>query len=416
MRPALVYCCLFLAFQPARAENWPRFRGGAGQGTSPEAALPIKWSAQDSIAWKTPIPGEGWSSPIVWDQRVFVTATTDAGTSCRIIALDAETGKLLWDREVFKQQPPHKRPENSHATPTPTTDGERVYATFGEGGIAAVTVGGEPVWTYQDFKFHSHHGLSASPILFKDLLIMPYDGSSKTDKAVGWQKTWDGALIVALERATGKVRWKSPRGPSRLGHATPLLVPVAGQEVLVSPAGEVVQAFEPQSGKLLWTVAAIGEGVTPSPVVAEGMVFAASGFGATALRAIRLEGRPEETTRPVVWETRKGVTTIPSPIYVKPYLYMVTEKGILNCLEAASGKEVWQERLPGSYHASPIYAGGNLYFLAENGETTVVAPGPQFKVVAQNPLGERCLASMAVANGRLFIRTAGNLCCIRKAE
>ena len=416
MGRALAIGCLFILAQLAVAENWPRFRGADGQGASTETALPTKWSAKENVAWKTPIPGEGWSSPVVWGKRVFVTATTDGGKSCHIIGLDAETGKLLWDREVFKQQPPHKRPENSQATPTPTTDGERVYATFGEGGIAAVTVAGEPVWTYQDFKFHSHHGLSASPILYKDLLIMPYDGSSKTDKAVGWQKPWEGALVVALDRATGQVRWKTPRGPSRLAHATPLLLKVADKDVLVSTAGEVVQGFDPQNGKLLWTVPAVGEGVTPSPVVGDGMVFTASGFGATALRAIRLEGGAEETTRPVVWETKKGVTTIPSPVYVKPYLYMVTEKGILNCLDAATGKEVWQERLPGSYAASPIYAGGNLYFLSDSGETTIVEPGPKFKIIAQNPLGERCQASIAVANGRLFIRTEGNLYCIRKGE
>ena len=416
MRLLLVWCYLLTASLPASAENWARFRGPDGQGMSSETTLPIKWGPKENIAWKSKVPGDGWSSPIVWGKRVFVTSTTDAGKSCHILAYDSETGVLLWDREVFRQQPPHKRPENSHATPTPATDGERVYAVFGEGGIAAVTVAGEPVWTVQDIKFHSHHGLSASPILYKDLLIMPYDGSSKANAAVGWQKPWDGASVVALDRATGQPRWKTPRGLSRLAHVTPILVQVAGKDVLVSPAGEVVQGFEPLRGTLLWTVPAIGEGVAPSPAAGDGLVFAASGFGATALRAIRLAGSSEQATREVVWETKKGVTTIPSPIYVKPNLYMVTEKGIASCLDAATGKQVWQERLPGTYGASPVYAGGKLYFLSESGETTVVDPGKKFQVLAQNLLGERCQASMAVSNGRLFIRSQENLICIRKAE
>lgn len=414
MRMLLVMCCVLATSLPARADNWTRFRGSDGQGISNETSLPLKWSAKENVAWKTPIPGDGWSSPVVWDKRVFVTATTEGGKSCHIIALDADSGTILWDREVFKQHPPHKRGENSHATPTPTTDGERVYAVFGEGGIAAVTVAGEPVWTYQDFKFHSHHGLSASPLVYKNLLIMPYDGSSKTNASVGWQKTWDGALVVALDRATGQVVWKTPRGLSRLAHATPIITNVAGKDVLLSPAGEVIQGFDPLKGTLLWTVPAIGEGVTPSPIVGEGLLFTASGFGATALRAVRLEGSPDQTTREVAWDTKKGVTTIPSPIYLKPYLYMVTEKGIAYCLDAATGKQVWQERLPGTYGASPVAADGKLYFLNEGGETTILEPGSTFRVLASNPLGEQCQASMAVANGRLFIRTKQNLYCIRK--
>ena len=416
MRSLLACCCLLVISLPVQADDWTRFRGPGGQGASSETGLPTKWSATENIAWKTKIPGVGWSSPVVLGKRVFLTATTEGGKSCHILGLDAETGAILWDREVFKQQPPFKRGENSHATPTPTTDGERVYAVFGEGGVAAVTVAGEPVWTYQDVKFHSQHGLSASPVLFKDVVIMPYDGSSKADPPVGWQKVWDGAFVLALDSATGKVRWKTPRGLSRLAHVTPIIVNVAGKDVLVSPAGELIQAIDPERGAVLWTIPAIGEGVVPSPAAGDGMLFASSGFGATTLRAVRLEGGSEETTRPVVWETKKGVTTIPSPIYVKPNLYMVTEKGTAYCLEAATGKQVWQDRLPGSYRASPVYADGKLYFLSESGETTVVEPGPTFRILEQNALGETCQASMAVSGGRLFIRTQQNLFCIRKAE
>jgi outer membrane protein assembly factor BamB len=410
---SLLAVCLLVTTLSVRADDWTRFRGPDGQGVSAETGLPTKWSAKENIAWKTKIPGDGWSSPVILGKRVYLTSTTEGGKSCHILALDAESGTIVWDREVFKQQPPFKRGENSHATPTPTTDGERVYAVFGEGGVAAVTVAGEPVWTYKDIHFHSQHGLSASPILYKNLVVMPYDGSSKTNPPIGWQKPWDGGFVLALDRTTGEVRWKTPRGLSRLAHVTPILVTVAGKEVLVSPAGEVIQAFDLESGKVLWTVPAIGEGVVPSPVFGDGMLFAASGFGAPTLRAVRLESGSEEATRPVVWDTKKGVTTIPSPIYVKPYLYMATEKGNAYCLEAATGKQVWQERLPGTYRASPVYAGGKLYFLSESGETTVALPGPTFRILEQNVLGEPCQASMGVSGGRLFIRTQQHLFCIR---
>jgi outer membrane protein assembly factor BamB len=412
----LLTCSLLLAASFARADDWVRFRGPDGNGISTETNLPTKWSATENVVWKTKIPGVGWSSPIIQGKRVFLTAVTDGGKSCHILGLDRDTGAILWDREVLKQTPTHKRPENSDATPTPTTDGERVYAVFGEGGIAAVTVGGEPVWTYTDVKFYSHHGLSASPIVVGDVVIMPYDGSSKKEPPVGWQKPWDGSFVVGLDRTTGSLKWKTPRGQSRLAHVTPITLKADGKDIVVSPCGELIQALEPETGKILWNVKAIGEGVSPSPVFGDGVVFAASGFGATTLRAVKVDGSSGDATRPVVWETKKGVTTIPSPIYVRPNLYMVTEKGAAYCLDAATGKQIWQERLPGTYGASPVYAGGKLYFLNEAGETTVVEPGEKMQIVASNPLGERCQASMAVSDGRLFIRTSENLYCIGKGK
>ena len=280
---------------------------------------------------------------------------------------------------------------------------------------------GEPVWTWKDVKFHSQHGLSASPVLYKDVVIMPYDGSGKEDPSPGWHKPWDKAFVVGLDRATGAVKWKTPRGLSRLAHVTPILATVAGRDLLISPAGEVIQAFDPTTGAIVWTVPAIGEGVVPSPVIGDGLLFTASGFGASTLRAVRLDGGTDEKSRPVVWETKK-VTTIPSPIYVKSYLIMPTEKGIVDCLDAATGKLVWEERLPGTYRSSPVYAGGKLYFLSEDGETTVIEPGPTFRVLERNALGEKCQASMAAAGwpgpsrGRGTISTASGRAARREAS
>jgi outer membrane protein assembly factor BamB len=399
----------------AADDYWPGFRGPTGQGISTETGLPLKWSKTENVAWKTPIPGEGWSSPIVWGDRIFVTTATDKGAGCHVLALDRSSGKVLWDREVFQQKIGPKRPKNSDATPTPVTDGERVYAVFGDGSIVALTVEGKDVWTFRDVAFISDHGLGASPVLYKDLVIMPYDGSDPNDPAKpGWKKPWDQAVLVALDKATGKVRWKGNRGLSRLGHVTPIVVQSEGKDLLLSNAGDVIQGFDPATGERLWTVAAQGEGVVPSPVFAEGLALSWSGFEAPTMRAVKPGGKGDVTKTHLAWESKQELRMISSCVYVKPYLYAVTENGLVWCLEAATGKTVWQERLGGGYSASPVYADGKLYFLSEQGDTVVLEPGPKYQERARNPLDEVCQASMAVAPRQLFIRTANHLFCIRE--
>jgi outer membrane protein assembly factor BamB len=395
-------------------ENWSRFRGPTGQGVASETGLPLKWSKDENVAWKTPIPGEGWSSPVVWGDRVFLTGTTDGGATCHVYCVDLKDGKLLWDREVFKQKVGFKRAKNSHATPTPVTDGERVYAVFGGGGIAALTLDGKEAWTYQDVSFASDHGLGSSPILYKDLLIMPYDGSKPGDPMkLGFKTPWDQAVIVALDKTTGKVRWKGTRGKSRLAHVTPVVVQVDGKDLMLSNAGDAVQGFDPNTGERLWTVFSQGEGVVPSPIFADGLILAWSGFEAPTMRAVRPGGSGDVTKSHLAWETKKELRIISSCVYVKPYLYAVAENGILWCLDAATGKTVWEERLGGGHSASPVYADGRIYFLSEDGESVVIKPGDRYEELARNRLDEVCQASMAVAPRTLLIRTAGNLYCIR---
>ncbi len=394
--------------------RWPGFRGPTGQGTSDETGLPLKWSSTENVAWKTPVPGEGWSSPIIWDDRVFLTTATDKGASCHVLCLDRGSGKVLWDREVFKQKTGQKRPKNSYATPTPVTDGERVYAVFGDGSIAALTFAGEPVWTFREIEFVSDHGLGASPILYKDLLIMPYDGSKPNSPGnLGWKTPWEEAVIVALEKTTGKVRWKGKRGLSRLGHVTPVVVQADGKDLMLSNAGDAIQGFDPATGERLWTVYAQGEGVVPSPVFAEGLALSWSGFEAPTMRAVRPGGKGDVTKTHVAWENKQELRMISSCVYVKPYLYAVTENGLVWCLEAATGKTVWQERIGGTHSASPVSADGRIYFLSEEGESVVIKPGPKYEELARNRLDEPCQASIAVAPKQLLIRTASNLYCIQ---
>jgi outer membrane protein assembly factor BamB len=406
-------CISHLLGIAADAENWPSFRGPTGQGHSSETPLPLTWTSDEKIAWKAEVPGESWSSPIVWEDHVFITTAPDGGASCRILAFDRTSGDLVWNTEVFRQTPGHKQAKNSYASPTPATDGELVYAVFGDGSFAAVEFDGDVAWRNRDIKFFSEHGLGASPVLYQDLVIMPFDGSSAgPDTKVGWQTPWDKALILALDKQNGEARWRGSRGLSRIAHVSPIVVNVNGRDELVSCAGDAIQGFDLATGERLWHVYSEGEGVVPSPVVGDGLLFTASGFGATTLRAVRLGGRGDVTETHVAWEERKGTPSQSSLLYVEPFLYAVTDQGIVTCYRGASGDVVWQERVDGSYCSSPVYADGRIYLLSEQGETIVLATGERFEVLARNPLGEKCQASMAVSQGRLFIRTENHLWCI----
>lgn len=398
-----------------QAENWPQFRGPGRQGESAETDLPLRWTATENIAWKAPIPGEGWSSPIVWGDRVFVTTATDEGASCRVVAVARDSGAVAWNREVFRQQTGHRNQRNSYASPTPCTDGERVYACFGDGSFAAVDFTGRTVWVNRDFPFYSEHGLATSPILHDGLVIMARDGSSETEpKSAGWQTPWDRSFVVALDATTGRVRWQAGRGLSRIAHVVPgVWIAPDGRAQVVSGAGDVVQGFDAQTGERLWTSRNVGEGVVPSIVIGDGLAFTASGWGGReSIKAFRLGGRGDLGESNLAWEQRKGLPRIPSYLFRKPYLFTITEGGIAMCLKADTGEIVWQERVGGSYSASPVGAEGRIYLLADNGETTVIESGPEFKVLARNPLGEKAQASPAVSDRRLFIRTEKHLHCI----
>lgn len=387
-----------------RAENWPGFRGPSRQGVSSEIRVPLEWNEKTNVVWRATIPGEGWSSPIVWEKDVFVTTTTENGIKCHLICFQREDGKILWARQLFEQVPLKKEGRNSYATPTPVTDGTTVFAVFGDGSVGAVSVNGQVRWQHREVKFYSQHGLGASPLLHGDLLIMPYDGSSQgNDKKVGWQSQWDQGFILALDKKTGKERWRGKRGLSRIAHVTPNIYKGNGREYLVSGAGDVVQGFDLKSGERLWSVESKGEGVVPSIVVGDGLVFTGSGFGDPAIRAIALPKADQPAA--VAWELKKGVPMVTSMLYARPYLYAITDGGIASCLKAENGEVVWSERVGGQHSSSPVLADGRIYFLAEDGTSTVIEAGPKYLPVATNKLDDTTFkASMAVSERRLFIR------------
>ena len=406
----LLVAIVLLTVDRVQAENWTRFRGPNGQGHSAEKDLPVNWSATENVAWKTAIAGQGWSSPIVYGDQIFLTTATDEGAVCRVVCVRRTDGKVLWNTEVHRQVPGAKRRQNSYATPTPITDGQRVYAVFYDGAVVALDFEGKLLWKNTEVKFYSLHGLGASPVLADGKLIMPFDGSSRDEQKLGWKTPWDRAVILALDGATGEVAWKGKRGPSRVGHVTPILA--NDNSEVISAGGDRVQGHDPKSGKRIWSIYSKGEGVTPSPVVGEGLIFTSSGFEEPTIRAIRLGGKGDVTQTHIAWEQKKGVPALASPLYVKPNLYTITRDNILYCFRAADGEILWQERLKGVHSASPVYADGRIYITSEDGVTRVLRPGDKYNEIARNDLQETCLASMAVSQGQFFIRSAEHLYAI----
>lgn len=409
-----IFCFLILSASWLHADNWPQFRGPTRQGNSTETSVPLHWNATSNVLWKTEIPGESWSSPIVWNDRVFVTTATEGGQSCRVLSLEAKSGRIVWSREVFQQTPRRKESRNTYATPTPATDGERVYACFGDGGFVALNFDGGIVWTNRSHLFYGQHGLGTSAILHRDFLIMARDGSSEGEnKKLGWLEPWDQSYVVALDTKTGRERWKGKRGLSRISHSVPTIWEHDGAAQVVSEAGDVVQGFDLQTGERLWSSEVIGESPVPSVVIGNGLVFTSGGWGGKeSIKAFRLGGSGDLKEKNLVWEQKKGMPKVPSMIYVKPHLFAITDGSVASCMKAETGELLWQERVGGNFSASPVSGAGRIYFLADSGETTVIEAGPEYKVLAKNPLGEKVQASIAISQSRLFIRTDKGLFCI----
>lgn len=405
-----------LAGGSLRSENWPVWRGPTRQGISSESGLPTRWDAQTHVKWRTEIPGQGWSSPIVYADRVFLTTATREGRACHVLCVDRQTGAILWDRHVFDQDLKRKESRNSYATPTPAADAERVFAVFGDGSFVALSHAGDEVWTNRSHSFYGQHGLGTSPIIYQDLLIMARDGSSEgNNPKLGWQIPWDQGHVLALDCESGQLRWKGERGASRIAHVVPnIWIGPSGRALVISGAGDVVQAFYAANGERAWTASNIGEGVVPSIVIGGDLAFTASGWGGRqSIKAFRLsESEVSPESDRLVWEQRRNMPRIPSYLFREPYLFTVAETGIAMCLEAATGEIVWRERLDGEFSASPVWAEDRLYVCSDSGDTFLLAAGPEFEILSRNPLKEKIQASMAVSQGNLFIRTEENLICI----
>lgn len=384
----------------AGAGDWPEFRGPDGQGHSAERGLPVEWSESRNVAWKTAVPGLGWSTPAIADGRAWLTtATADGeGGSLRLLAFDVESGRKAVDAELFRTDDESApNPKNSLASPSPIVDGDRVYAHFGTYGTAALTTGGDVVWTAR-FTCETQHGNGGSPILHDGLLILSCDG-------------FDAAFVVALDARTGAVRWRTDRDePVSQAYSTPLAIRVGGRDQIVSVGAFRTSAYDPATGAEIWRVRyARGFSNVPRPVYGRGLVYLATGFQTPSVIAVRPDGSGDVTDTHVAWRLRRGAPHTPSPLLVGDALYVVSDQGVVTCVDAATGEIRWRERIGGNYSASPVFADGRIYFQSEEGKTTVAAPGAEFRALATNQLDGATLASMAVSEGALFLRTSTHL-------
>ncbi len=405
--PVILLALFALAATAAHAGDWPQFRGPTGQGHAPDEAVPLTWSETENVAWKTAVPGRGWSSPVIVGGLVWLTTAVtdrDAGTSLRLLAFDVSSGEAAMDIEVFAvTDTTLLNQKNSFASPTPVIDpdGERVYVHFGSQGTAAVATGsesaGEVLWRTR-FPYTSQHGNGGSPILHEGLLIVSIDG-------------YDTAFLVAVDVETGEERWRSVRpAPISQAYSTPLAIQVGDAEQIVNVSAFRTTAHEPATGREIWRVEYPGGFSNVSrPVYGQGLVYLSTGFNEPVLLAVRPTGKGNVTDSEVAWRRRRGAPLTVSPILVGDELYTATDRGIATCIDALTGGIHWQQRLGGNHSASPVFAGGRLYFQNEEGVTTVIAPGREFEQLARNELDGSTLASIAVSDGALFIRTGTHL-------
>ncbi|MCE2694516.1 MAG: PQQ-like beta-propeller repeat protein [Verrucomicrobiaceae bacterium] len=396
------------------AADWPEFRGSNAQGYSEATNLPLTWSATAGLAWKAAVAGVGWSSPVVIGERIYLTSALPVGgvedpkadRSLHALALDAATGKPVWDVEVFTATSPRMHRKNSHASPTPVFENGRLYVHFGHLGTACLDAAtGKSIWSTQEFAYSPVHGAGSSPVLFEDLLIFSAD--AETDPKV-----------IALDKTTGKQRWAFARqsdAKKKFSFCTPLLIDVNGQKQLISPGSGVVNALNPKDGTEIWRCYYDqGYSVVPRPVYAHGMVYVSSSYDKPVLLAIKVDGKGDVTGTHVAWTIDKAVPHNPSMAVIGDELYFVADNGILTCADAKTGQIHYSERCTGPISASLLVADGKLYLQDEKGLGVVVKPGKTFQILAQNNLDERSLASYAVIGSDLLIRTEGNLYRIKK--
>ncbi len=432
----LLACCstvvAFVALPSLGQESWPQFRGPLGNGHAPDAKIPLNWSESEHVTWKVPVLGEGYSSPVIYGNQLWLTTAiveklseqeqearlekvefstrglqVSGALTLKAIAFDIHSGKQLFEVDLFHyDETSPKHVTNSYASPTPVIEKGRVYCHFGEYGICCVeTTTGKVLWRNQELKINHQNGPGASPVMWNDLIIVHYDGI-------------DDQFIAAFNKSDGKIAWKTVRTgktadlpPYKKAYCTPTITEVKGRALLISPAADWVYGYDPETGKELWKVSygKLGFSTVSKPVIGNGMVYICTGFIRSRLVALKFEETGQPSDSDIVWHSDRQVPQKPSLLLLGKEHYFVNDKGIGMCLDAVTGEQIWQERFEGKYSASPIYASGHIYFFNEQGKTTVIKPGKEFKVVAENYLDSGMKASAAVVENALFLRTTSHL-------
>ena len=431
----LLFCCiwagyLFQGVTPAwsdvldttvSAKGWPAFRGPRGDGIAvppgTERGLPVQWSETENIVWKTEIPLRGWSTPVILDGQLWLTTATEDGHDFYALCVDEATGEIRFNEKLFHADTPEPLGNmvNSYASPSPVLEPGRVYVHFGSYGTACLDTQTHGVlWKRTDLPCRHYRGPGSSPVLFENLLVLTFDGA-------------DVQYVTALNKDTGETVWKTDRttewkdldeqglpkreGDFRKAFTTPCVVPVNEVPLLISPSSYAAYAYEARTGREVWKTRNDAYSPSMSPIYANGLVYLTTGRGETkALWAVRADGQGDITDTHVAWKLDgRQVPEEPSPVLLDGLLYILSNDGIITCLDAATGGQVWSERLGGNYMASPLYADGRLYCCSVQGRATVVKAGHTFEKLAVNELDEGCLASPAVDGKALFLRTKTHL-------
>lgn len=413
----LILLLLFVPASWAQAQ-WPQFRGPSGDGRavgannhSPLLGLPVRWSEKENIRWKTAIPYRGWSTPVVMEGQVWLTAATVDGHDFFVVCVEAESGRIRLQEKLFHADHPEPlgNPLNCYASPSPVVEPGRVYVHFGSYGTAALdTKTGAVLWKRSDLPCRHYRGPGSSLVLFENLLILTMDGV-------------DVQYLVALDKETGRTIWKTDRtaewddldadgkpkdeGDLRKAYSTPLLVTAGGHTQMLSVGAKALYGYDPASGRELWKIRTPAFSGAASPIYGRGLAYMITGFGRTELLAVRIEGRGGVTDTNVAWRTGSLVPQTPSPLLVDDLLFMINDVGVLTCLEATSGRQVWRERLRGNFAASLLYADGRVYCFSREGVATVFRAAWKYEVLATNVLDAGFMASPAVSGRTLFLRT-----------
>lgn len=416
-----------------QTQNWPQWRGPDGGGVSTETGLPTDWNDPKNIRWKTPVPGRGHSSPVVWGGRIFLTSSVEGPVvpgaeavrhvrkgqeylhpdsvganhsyTMKLLCLDADSGKVLWEKTVYEGRVyDNRHKKNTYASSTPATDGKYVVISFEAEGLFCYDFSGKRIWKSSLGRIaKGGMGPGTSPVLYENLAILQCD-----------QEYGEGSFIAAVDKSSGKEVWRAARDHRR-SWATPLLVKTPQRTELVASGAESVVAYDPATGKELWRAPGVESNAIPSPVAGHGLVFVSAGSEAKRVIAIRSGGSGDLTNSPnIAWRYDKGTAYVPSPILYGDYLYLMTDTGALTCLESRTGKLIYQARLPvpARFTASPIAFEGKILIVSEDGDGFVLRAGPVPEVLSVSSLAEPVYASPAVSGGKIFVRGAEHLYCL----
>jgi len=438
MRKVFLSLLLIASFSLAYAENWPGWRGPGSLGISNDKGIPVKWDLALNVKWKAEVPGLGHSSPIIWGNRIFVTTAISsdpkedywekgfpqiqrkpdsADISWKVLCFDRDTGKLLWDRTAVRNTPANARhTKNSYASQTPATDGTYVYAFFGDQGMYCYDFQGKLIWSKNlgAFTMRSGWGMGTSPVLYKDLVIQTCDQEP------------GGSFIVALNKKTGSTVWKTDRDEAS-SWSTPFLYLQGAHPELLVNATRAIRSYDPATGKLIWQCRGPATSITtPTPTSSHGLIFVSSGF-------IREEVRPltafrpgatgditlnpgETSSKDIAWRQLTAAPYIPSPIASGDYIFVLLDQGFIACYDARTGKEMFGRTridVGANFSASPVAVDGKLYLMSEDGDVYVISAGSKYELLAKNAIGEAVMASPAISDGKMFVRTLKHLLCIQ---